>query len=121
MDSSSEENKDFDPQLLSLHLISLLRHTNTHTHTHISFVLSSVRNGSSPAAAHEKREFHTLKLGFSQISQALHGIANLQSYFLFCSKVTKIEGVLSPNEAMKRIVVSCKAAVKVTQAMQTVR
>ena len=32
MDSSSKQNKDFDPQLLSLHLISLPRRTHTHTH-----------------------------------------------------------------------------------------
>ena len=90
------------------------------TQTHNSFVLSSVRNGRSPAAAHEKREVHTLKLGVSQKLQALHGIAHLQSYFLFCFKVTKTEPVLSSNEAMKRIVVSRTAAVKVTRTMQTV-
>ena len=54
------------------------------------------------------------------MSQALHGIAHLLSYFLFCFKVKKIDRVLSSNEGMKRIVVSRKAAVKVTQAMQTV-
>ena len=119
MDRSSKENKDFDPKLFSLHLFSLRRHT----HTHNSFVLSSVRNGRtrSPAAAHEKREVHTLKFGVSQMSQALHDIVPLQCYFLFCFKVTKIERVLSSNEAMERIVVSRTAAVKVTRTMQTVR
>jgi Ca2+/H+ antiporter len=93
---------------------------NTQTQTHNSFVLPSVTNGRSPAAAHEKREVHTLKLGVSQMLQALHGIAHLQSYFLFCFKVKKIEPVLSSNEAMKRIVESRTAAVKVTRKMQTV-
>jgi hypothetical protein len=120
MDRSSTENIDFDPQLFSLHLFSLPRHTHARTRTHNSFVLSSVRNGRSPAAAHEKREVHTLKLGVSQMSQALHGVAHLHSYFLFCFKVSKPERVLSSNEAMRRIVVSRTAAVKVTRTMQTV-
>ena len=54
------------------------------------------------------------------MSQALHGITHLQSYLLFFFKITKIGRVLSSTEAMKRIFVSRKAAVKVTQAMQTV-
>jgi hypothetical protein len=47
---------------------------DTHTHTHTQ---NSARYGRRPAAAREERHVHTLKLGVSQMSQTLHGIAHL--------------------------------------------